>query len=93
MPFIQASIFEASKESLQLVIQAKLINYIIHQWLLRHYLILHRQNHLKVGKILKSQFIRNLVIYYWVVLQILSWEHPFLGADLMYEGKLLNLSV
>ena len=93
MHFVKGSIFEATKESLQLAIQAKLINNKIHQRLLRHYLILHSQYHLEVSKILKSQFIRNFVIYDRVVLQILAREHPFLGLNFMYERKLLNLRV
>lgn len=91
MDFIKASIFEAAKESLQLAIQANVVNDIIHQGLLCHSLILHSKDHLEVGKILKSQFIRNFVIYYWVVLQIFSIQHPLLGTDFMYEWKLLNL--
>ena len=91
MNFIEASILKASEESLQLVIQSKLIDNIVHQGLLRHYFAFHCQYHLEVSKVLESQFIRNFVIYDWVVLEVFTREHPLLGADLVDEGELLDL--
>ena len=91
MDLTEASIFEAAKESLQLAIQANVVNDIIHQGLFYYTFILHSKDHLEVGKVLKSQLIRNFVIYDWIVLQIFSTQHPLLGADFMYERKLLNL--